>query len=326
MRTKRNLTMPASMISPASPVSQTSPASQAVDLSPAQSTQMTLSSPPKKRQTRKEKKAVKRALNMDTESDSSSEEDIKVLALMHKLDPAAPPFKLDRRESDIFEKLPPLPGLLLQELNKTDMDPMDQDQQPPEPPMTSEDDAGPPELLRSLGKRPAPSIPSITSSLKKFAKPPRHMDGGSSAYNATRLARTKSVCFQRTRSPEATPTWGGGALALPDVLVTPTKPTTPVALAWGGGNGGPPRPFVVPDVLVTPTKPPPTPPTPPTPGSPDVPPPDVNACSPINIAAAILPVPAKPPPNPDSLHGTIRNLFALTDPELGIAEFANFDD
>jgi hypothetical protein len=93
MRTKRNLAMPASMISPASPVSQD------VDLSPAQSTQRTLPSPPKKRQTRKEKKTVKRTLNMDTESDSSSEEDVKVLALMHRLDPSAPPFKLDRRDT-----------------------------------------------------------------------------------------------------------------------------------------------------------------------------------------------------------------------------------
>ena len=297
-----------------------------VDVSPAgrPSTQTAVPSPPKKKQSRKQK-AVKRELNMDMESDSSSEDDIKVLALMHKLDPSAPPFKLDRHESDIFDQLPPLPGLLLQELNKNDKDAMDEDRQPPEPPVPSQDDPAPPELLRSIGKRPASSITSITSitsSLKKFAKAPRHMDGGSSAHNvAANLVRTKSVYFRRPEadsvpaSPEesvpetpdknAPPTWGGGSLLVLDVPAITGFPDIPAVPDAPG----------IPDI-------------PAVPDAPDAP--DVNAVSfitaPINIAAAILPVPAKPPLHPDSMFGSIRNLFRAADPDLGLAEFDNFGD
>ena len=246
---------------------------------------------------------------MDTESDSSSEDDIKVLALMHQLDPSVPPFKLARHD-DIMQ-LPPLdlPRFFLQEINKSDEDAMDEDARGKQPGPDPED-PGPPELLRSISKQPRPDkpAPSITASLKKFAKVPRHMDGGSSAYNATPLVRTKSVCFERPGS--SAPDIDAGLVRMNSVCFEPT---------WGGGSL-PPGP---PD---TPTKPP----TPPTPGLPDAP--DVNAVAfitepaHINIAAGILPARARPPPNPDSMLGTIRNLFAAAAPDLGLAEFDNFGD
>jgi hypothetical protein len=312
MRTKKALAMPVQPVQPASTIAPDT--AESVDVSPVRpSTQLQQPPQHRKKATRREK-AVKRELNMDTESDSS-EDDVAVLALMHKLDPSVPPFKLDRSKSDIFDKLPPLPGLLLQELNKAE-DAMDEDIDLQAP----HEDAGPPELLRSLGKRPAPSI---TSSLKKFTKAPRHMDGGSSVYNATPLVRTKSVCFERPGASASDvaaaldrlqsvcfkmqavcsePTWGGGsvlpATGLPDVPDLPAVPDTP-------------------------TKPD----TPPTPELPDAP--DVNAVAFITAPApssapASIPPPTKPAPTPDCLHGSTRNLFGAADPDL--SEFDNFDD
>ena len=248
---------------------------------------------------------------IDHHSDDEDEDDIKVLALMHELDPSVPPFKLARSESDIFG-LPPLdmPRIFLQEINK-DTEAMDED-------MPTQHDA-PPELLRSIGKRPAPSI---TSSLKKFAKVPRLMDGGSSAHNvAHALVRTKSVCFVERPGSTDTLMWGGGNGGAPRPFVTPAVPddesipeSPDVAPTWGGAARTPPFPGL-PDAPPTPTKPA-------TPPMPDAPPaPDVNA-----ISFITSPESTEPPLNPASMNGTIRNLFRTADPGLGLAEFDNFDD